>query len=710
MTNETGDWEAREGEAGRAQPGEPEASEGPYVVASSPGDELPVEDDDAVASRADSIVAGGADSIVEVGSLAGGSGYTDALPPSDGGVHAPPPIAPVVRTRPSHRYRGLGGLALVLLIGLGVRLPMVCQDGLGHEPDMKLFRDWTRSVTEHGLTGFYEHTRWCNYPPTFVLSWWGLGSALEAVADDGVVSEHLLHAALKVPASLCDLLIAVVLFIEGRRLLGPRRAVGAAALYFLNPVVIYNSAYWGQVDSVHTLLVLLAVWSCVRKRWAWAGAAIGAALLTKFQSIAFLPLVLLEPYRQRGWRSVGMVAIGMVLAAVPILAPFAVGGVLDDVMTRAYTEVVGQYDELSTKAFNVWYWLGTPEVPDGSVPHSVAAVAAGGTDSVSVDGSLLMWLTWRRVSLIAYAAVVALILSIHTYLRAPLAWYATAGLLGLAFFAIPTEMHERYAHPAFALLAIWAVGGPWRERMYILISVLLVLNYTFPQPVEAVGSYIGAGVVISLAALIAWLAVGRMRSVAVEDRSPPPEIVEPLPPARSLIRIFRIASFSGCAVLAIAGIAVTLMGQVRDDAGPDDRSVFLSTIQAESSTQGWGTLQHDRSVLGGVLRLGDTVYLRGLGTHAPSRVEYEIPPGYANFVAVVGIDAGSRGAGSAVAKVLLDGEAAFESAELTAESAPLEVRVPLGEARRITLVAGEASGGQKSDHFDWALARFERTP
>jgi endo-alpha-N-acetylgalactosaminidase len=121
-------------------------------------------------------------------------------------------------------------------------------------------------------------------------------------------------------------------------------------------------------------------------------------------------------------------------------------------------------------------------------------------------------------------------------------------------------------------------------------------------------------------------------------------------------------------------------------------------------------LQHDRSVLGGVLRLGDTVYLRGLGTHAPSRVEYEIPPGYANFVAVVGIDAGSRGAGSAVAKVLLDGEEAFESAELTAESAPLEVRVPLGEARRITLVAGEASGGQKSDHFDWALARFERTP
>ena len=69
----------------------------------------------------------------------------------------------------------------------------------------------------------------------------------------------------------------------------------------------------------------------------------------------------------------------------------------------------------------------------------------------------------------------------------------------------------------------------------------------------------------------------------------------------------------------------------------------------------------------------------------------------------------SRGGGSAVAKVLLDGEQVFESAKLTGESDPVEVRVPLGSARRITLVADETSDGQKSDHVDWALARFERT-
>ena len=63
-----------------------------------------------------------------------------------------------------------------------------------------------------------------------------------------------------------------------------------------------------------------------------------------------------------------------------------------------------------------------------------------------------------------------------------------------------------------------------------------------------------------------------------------------------------------------------------------------------------------------------------------------------------------------MAKVLLDGEQVFESTTLTGKSEPVEVRVPLGAARRITLIADETPDGEKSDHVDWALARFERTP
>lgn len=630
--------------------------------------------------------------------------------------HSPTVQSTLPATRHASRSGGWGGWLLVVLIGVVARAPMVAQDGLGHEPDMRLFRKWARSVTEHGLTDFYVRTGSCNYPPVFVLGWWGLGSALELV-DEGLKNQHLLHAALKLPASICDLLIALILFIEGRRLLGRRRGIAASALYFLNPAVMYNSAYWGQVDAVYTFLVLASLVFAFRRQWTWSGVAFGVALLAKFQSIAFLPLVFLEPYRQRGWRSVGWVVVGMVLAAVPILAPFALTDTLDDVIERAYTGVVGQYPELSTNAFNVWWWLGTPEVLDDSVPYVLAAVAANGADTVSLDASPLLDFDWRRVSLIAYAAAVALILSIHTYLRAPLSWYGTAGLLGLAFFLIPTEMHERYAHPALAMLALWAVGGPWRERMFILVSMLLLLNLTHPQPVEAVGSYIGAGLVLSFVALVAWIVVERVRSFGVAGRGvappappPPPELIEPLPPRRVLVRLFRIASFAGCAALSAAAISAVVIANLNTAGLKDDGDVYLHTLAPTASKQGWGRLRANRSVLGGVLQMGDTIYLRGLGAHAPSVMEYEIPEGYTEFVARVGIDAGSRGQGSAVARVLLDGAEVFASSTLTEESGPVDVRVPLGDARQLTVRAEPTPDGQTSDHVDWALARFTREP
>ena len=100
---------------------------------------------------------------------------------------------------------------------------------------------------------------------------------------------------------------------EARRLLGSRAGLGAAALYFLNPVALYNSAYWGQVDAIYTFFALLAVVLMARRHWYLAGAAVAAGLLAKFQTIAFVPLLLFETYRLGGWRAIA----GKLVAAWP---------------------------------------------------------------------------------------------------------------------------------------------------------------------------------------------------------------------------------------------------------------------------------------------------------------------------------------------------------------------------------------------------------
>jgi Gpi18-like mannosyltransferase len=611
-------------------------------------------------------------------------------------------------TRPGFLRRHAHALAVLLLLAAGIaaRVPLVWQDNLGHLPDTNLFVAWTRSLHEHGLAGFYAANDFCDYPPVFVLTMWGVGHAASWI-DPALTDTHLLRVLLKLPATLADVGIAILLLIEGRRLLGRRAALGAAALYLLNPISLYNSAYWGQVDAIHTALVLLAIVLVARRRWAGGGAAIALALLMKFQSIAFAPLVIFEGYRQRRWRGLGALLVGGTVAGAWLCAPFALNGVLDDVLRRAYVGVVGQYNQLSPSAYNMYWALADHRTADNGVPGAVALAAAAGRASLPAGSSPLMALTWRHISLIVYSLGVALILSIYSYRPGAIARLGTAGLLGLALFLLPTEMHERYAHPAIALLALWAVTSAWRERAFFLLSALLLLNLAHILPPEDVGAHIGVALTVLFVIMLIWSGLARIQAMdGARERGTSEALCEPQPPTPALVVWFRRLTFAAVPVVLLSGVGIAVLAQRAGATAASDASVYLSTLKPVRTHQDWGVLRTDRTVRGGMIRLGDTVYLRGLGTHASSETTYDIPEGVAEFRALVGIDYDSEGKGSVFASVELDGKEVFKSPLLTAASDPVEVRVPLGDARRITLRADETPDGRRADHVDWALARF----
>jgi len=137
-------------------------------------------------------------------------------------------------------------------------------------------------------------------------------------------------------------------------------------------------------------------------------------------------------------------------------------------------------------------------------------------------------------------------------------------------------------------------------------------------------------------------------------------------------------------------------------------SVWLSTLTPVAAEQGWGTLQADASVEQRRLRIRGQSYERGLGTHAPSRLVYDVPDGCDVFEAVVGIDDETDGRGLVTVSVLLDGEPAYESRPLGGSSPAARVRVELRGARQITLRADTTEDGDRFDHVDWAQARFLR--
>lgn len=600
-------------------------------------------------------------------------------------------------------------LAVVLAVGIGARTWIACNPRLGHESDIGFFVRWSRGLAEQGLTDFYASGAFCDYPPLSVLMLFGIGK-LTALRPEMLADSAAMQIILKIPACLADLAIALLLLAEGRRRLGPTLGVAAATLFFLNPVAIYGSAYWGQVDSIFTCLALAALVAVGRGRWLLVGALTAAALLAKFQTIALAPIILFETYRLGAWRAVGRWILGAAAAFALIAAPFAWTGTLDDVVSRSYVHVVGQYNDLSRSAYNIWFLTENPARGDTAVPPAIIAHVAGGRLDFPVGESWLLKLTWRNLSLTLYALVVAAVLAFYSLRPGPIARYAAAGALGLAFFLFPTEMHERYAFPATAFLALWSVTGAWRERLYFGLTLLLLLNLAAVLPAAPLAPQIAVGLLLVFAVLL----IGLLRPPAAEHAAAIEAPCEPAGPAleppggrRILIPVFQwltIAAWLG------AGSAATWVYATTRSAAPPpaaDQTAYLSDLPPRAFEQGWKTLGRDRSVSGGLIEMAGRIYLRGLGTHAPARLVYAVPDNTTRFRALAGIDAAAGRQGSAIVRVELDGNTLFTSAPLMGAAPPVAIDLDVRGGRLLTIRVDPGSDGRRADHVDLALARFE---
>ena len=152
----------------------------------------------------------------------------------------------------------------------------------------------------------------------------------------------------------------------------------------------------------------------------------------------------------------------------------------------------------------------------------------------------------------------------------------------------------------------------------------------------------------------------------------------------------------------------------------DDAADYLSdTYDAlvVDSRQGWGALGLNTATVPGdgrtpaALRIGETVYEKGLGHHAPGDLVFHLPEGeYTSFTAEVGVHWQGGGQGSVIFQVFVDGEQRFESETLSDSSARVSVNVPLTGARELKLVSLDAGDGIACDMANWVDARLHRDP
>ena len=151
----------------------------------------------------------------------------------------------IVRSQP--------GLVVVLVVGLAARAVLI---PITHGQDFTVW-DLASRATLRGVNVYAHHPDYPGGPYAYFPLFLYLELPFQWLAQQTGLPFTVLG---KIPIAAADLAVAVLIAMElhDRRQRGAVVAIGAA-LYFLNPLVLYNSAYYGRFDSLGCALLLLAL-------------------------------------------------------------------------------------------------------------------------------------------------------------------------------------------------------------------------------------------------------------------------------------------------------------------------------------------------------------------------------------------------------------------------------------------------------------------
>jgi len=136
---------------------------------------------------------------------------------------------------------------------------------------------------------------------------------------------------------------------------------------------------------------------------------------------------------------------------------------------------------------------------------------------------------------------------------------------------------------------------------------------------------------------------------------------------------------------------------------------IFKSVSNKQIARGYGL---GRNAIGGTLRVAGKLYLAGVGMVSVSRLTFDIPAGYTRFRSDVGIDSRAAEQGSVSVHVLLQGQqgsewqSAFDSPVVRGGDDLRSIDIPLGDARRLSLVVDMADRADILDYANWVNARF----
>ncbi len=343
-----------------------------------------------------------------------------------------------VARRKENKEEGLPKRAVYLVLGGVFVLSTILALAIrGHQTDINCFTAWAGHAANVGPWKFYTTGMWADYPPGYILVLWlvGLFGKLFGMGTAGIGFAYLV----KLPAILADVFSAYLVYKLAKKRFSEKSALCLCALMALNPMSLLDSAAWGQIDSILTLLAIGSLWCYTQGKKPWAAALFVLGVLVKPQMLVFGPLlaaafiadIVRDP--KQGFKGLGISALYGIAVLLVVVLPFSPGQEPLWLWNK-YTSAAGSYPYATVNAFNLYALFGGNWMGDGT--------------------ELIFGITVKHfgIAMIVMMCIVSIVMFLAA--KEKKAIFPAAAVLQWGIFLCSHAMHERYLFPAMLLLMI----------------------------------------------------------------------------------------------------------------------------------------------------------------------------------------------------------------------------------------------------------------
>lgn len=338
--------------------------------------------------------------------------------------------------------------ALMLLAALSLRL-YLGYFSQGFTTDIDTFKAWANAVNTVGISNVYRSEIFLDYPPGYLYVLLILEKLRCLFGFSSASAAYTLI--LKLPSVCADLLCGGFLLWLGRKKLGEAGALLLSASYLFCPVVLVNSAQWGQVDSFCTAIFLCSAMLLYKEKYVPSALLFGLSIACKPQMLIFAPMYFFFAIKQKKYLKLEL-GVLCTVGAVLLTALPCTDGLDFTWLLERYKSTLDYYNYYSVNAYNFWTVIG----------YNWRTLPAG---------TLLSVLTLAAPLLATAFCGAFLFLS-----KRKDALFACPVILMTVMYLFGIKMHERYLFPIFIFLLVCIAFAPDR-RMLRAFGTAAVLNY-----------------------------------------------------------------------------------------------------------------------------------------------------------------------------------------------------------------------------------------